>query len=87
MQEKITELGCVESWRGKARLIKELEKLQTIDIGIEKSELKRIIRATYIDGFPPKLKLQGYEFHLSLDELEHFVFTVKSLERLGVSRD
>ena len=56
------------SWGGEARLLKELEKLQTIDIGIEKSELERIIRATHIEGFPPKVMLHGYKFYLSLDD-------------------
>ncbi|MEE2822299.1 MAG: formyltransferase family protein [Acidobacteriota bacterium] len=56
------------SWSGKARLLEELEKLQTIDVGIEKSELERIIRATHVDGFPPKVMLHGYKFYLSLDE-------------------
>jgi len=64
---KITEYEGV-NWGGEARLLKELEKLQTIDVGIEKPELERIIRATYIDGFPPKITLHGYKFYLSLDD-------------------
>lgn len=56
------------SWRGEARILKELEELQTIDVGIEKSELERIIRATYTEGFPPKVTLHGYKFYLSLDD-------------------
>ena len=60
---------CKEvSWGGKARLLKELEKLQTIDINTEKSELEKIIRATYIEGFPPKVILHGYKFYLNLDD-------------------
>ena len=56
------------NWVGKARLIRELNALQTIEVDIEKSELERIIRSTYIDGFPPKIKIHGYEFHLNLDD-------------------
>lgn len=56
------------NWVGKARLMRELNELQTIDVDIEKSELERIIRSTYIDGFPPKIKIHGYEFYLNLDD-------------------
>ncbi len=64
---KIAECEGV-SWGGEARLLKELEKLQTIDVGIEKSELERIIRATDIEGFPPKVMLHGYKFYLRLND-------------------
>ena len=57
-----------EFWRGEARLIKELEQLQTINVSIEKSELERIIRATHIDNFPPKVMLHVYKFYLKLDD-------------------
>ncbi len=55
-----------EKWSGDAKKIKDLEKLQSIDINIKKSELDRIIRATYIEEFPPKIKLHGYDFYLKL---------------------
>jgi methionyl-tRNA formyltransferase len=64
---KIEESANVH-WAGGARLMKELDQLQIIDAGIEKSELEKIIRATYIDGFPPKIIVHGYKFYLSLDE-------------------
>ncbi len=46
----------------------ELAQLQVIDTQIDEAELKRIIRATYIDGFPPKITLHGYNFFLKLEE-------------------
>ena len=56
-----------EVWRGNARLIKELNALQKIDINISEKELKRIIRATHIEGYPPKIELHGFIFRLELD--------------------
>lgn len=57
-----------EVWYGKAHLQKELEKLQIINPKINKLELERIIRATNIEGFPPKITLHGYSFYLKLDD-------------------
>ncbi|MCP4922571.1 MAG: hypothetical protein GY915_00870 [bacterium] len=57
-----------ESWSGSARRMSELAQLQVIDTQIDEAELKRIIRATYIDGFPPKITLHGYNFFLKLEE-------------------
>jgi len=57
-----------EVWAGKTRRMKELEQLQTVNTQIDKSELERIIRATYIEGFPPKIILHGYNFYLKLDD-------------------
>jgi len=57
-----------EVWRGNARLLKELDELQTINTTVSEKELKRIIRATYIEGYPPKIELHGYSFRLELDD-------------------
>ena len=57
-----------EVWRGNARLLNELDALQKIDINVSERELKRIIRATYIDGYPPKIELHGFRFRLEIDE-------------------
>lgn len=57
-----------EKWKEKAKTIKELESLQTISTNISKKELKRIIRATYLRNFPPKIKIHGFNFYLHLDE-------------------
>lgn len=57
-----------EAWRGEARRLKELDALQKIDIHVSAKELKRVIRATNIDGYPPEIELHGYTFRLDLDE-------------------
>ena len=57
-----------EKWIGKAKLMKELELLSTVSLDVSKTELERIIRATYIKGYPPKIKMHGYAFYLKLDE-------------------
>ena len=49
-------------------MVSELDRLQTIDPNISAEELVRIIRATYIDDFPPKISLHGYDFYLKLDK-------------------
>ena len=53
-----------EKWRGDARKIGDLEKLQTVPLDVSKDELERIIRATHTDLFPTRLVLHGHEFHL-----------------------
>ena len=55
-------------WRGEARKISETGKLQLINQDVSEGELKKIIRATYIDGFPPKITLHGFEFALVSDK-------------------
>lgn len=53
-----------ERWSGKVRLIKEVNNLQNISLKVNKKELYRIIRATYIKDYPPKIVLHGQEFFL-----------------------
>ncbi len=53
-----------ESWRGPARRMSELEKLETIPMDISEEELARVIRATYTESFPPRILLHGYVFEL-----------------------
>lgn len=57
-----------EVWRDNARLLSELDALQKIDTNVSEKELKRIIRATYIEGYPPKIELHGFTFRLELDD-------------------
>ena len=57
-----------ESWKGKARRLKELEALKSIDVDVSEEELKRVIRATYIKKYPPTIELHGFKFRLELDE-------------------
>ena len=67
IQQKINS-SKEERWNGKARLLSELDGLQTISLDISKKELKQIIRATYIKGYPPKIKLHGFNFVLKLND-------------------
>ncbi len=64
---KASECGTTE-WRGEARVMKDLEHMKNIDYNIDKTELERVIRATYIENFPPKIVLHGYNFYLSMDD-------------------
>lgn len=57
-----------EVWKGNARLLKELDALQKIDTNVSEKELKRIIRATYIEGYPPRIELHNFTFRLELDD-------------------
>ena len=56
------------NWQGEARRIAELDKLQEVDPNISAAELERVIRATYIEGHPPRINLHGYEFQLRSDK-------------------
>lgn len=66
IQEK-KNLSKNEHWKGNARLMSELEALQNINPNVSKEELQKIIRATYIEGFPPKIEIHGYSFYLNLE--------------------
>ena len=57
-----------EKWNGEARLLKELDALQTISLDVSEEELKRIVRATYIEGYPPKVEIHGFKFYLNQDK-------------------
>ncbi len=57
-----------ESWVGLARKISELDNLKHISPMVDKKELDRVVRATYIKEFPPKIILHGYEFFLDLGD-------------------
>jgi methionyl-tRNA formyltransferase len=67
VNEKITK-SETEVWCGKARLLKELADLQKISPDISEKELKRVVRATYIQGYPLTIELHGFKFLLELDE-------------------
>ena len=67
LKEKLA-VSETEFWRGNARLIKELDALQKIDTKVSEKELKRIIRATHIEGYPPSIELHGFTFRLELND-------------------
>lgn len=54
-----------EKWRGEAKRISALDKLQIIPLDISEAELGRVIRATYTEKFPPYIELHGYKFVLT----------------------
>ena len=49
-------------WSTKVGRIRQIDRLQNIDKNIQKEELQKIIRATAIGKFGPRLKLYGHEF-------------------------
>lgn len=59
-----------EKWVGEAKILKDLERLQTISPLVTEAELKKIIRATYIDNYPPVIKIHGYTFDLNLSKIK-----------------
>jgi len=67
IKDKITKSETKE-WNGKARHSRELDALQRISVDISEKELKRIIRATYIKEYPPKIELHGFKFILEHDK-------------------
>jgi hypothetical protein len=44
--------------------MKDYEKLETIPLDVDADGLARIIRATFTEKFPPKIKMLGYKFYL-----------------------
>ena len=62
------ELSIKESWKGDAKRLSELGLLQNISPNISEKELKKVIRATYIEGYPPKIELHGFSFYLALGD-------------------
>lgn len=65
--EKKLKISEGENWHGKARRLKELEELQKVYFNISEDELKRVVRATYIEGYPPIIELHGFKFRLDLE--------------------
>jgi methionyl-tRNA formyltransferase len=65
--EKKLKISKSENWNGKARLLKELDGLQKVNFNISEDELKRVVRATYIEGYPPIIELHGFKFRLDLE--------------------
>lgn len=51
-----------ERWVGDARTVKDLERLKNIPPDATEEEMKRRIRATYTEKFPPSIRIHGLEF-------------------------
>lgn len=56
-----------ENWNGKARLLKELDELQKVNLNISPDELKRVVRSTFIEEYPPIIELHGFKFRLFIE--------------------
>lgn len=55
-----------ESWSGEAKRMIQLEQLKTIPVDVSRDEIERIVRATYTELYPPRIRLHGFEFLLKL---------------------
>jgi len=51
-----------DEWGGTTGRIRDIDKLENIDINISKEELDKIIKSTYYNGYGPKIKVHGYKF-------------------------
>lgn len=54
-----------DEWGKKTGRIRDIDKLENIDIGISKEELDKIIKSTYYNGYGPKIRIHGYTFKYS----------------------
>ena len=57
-----------DSWSKPATKGEDLLKLQSININVSEEKLSRIVRATFIDKYPPFIVLHGYRFNLESDK-------------------
>lgn len=57
-------LAKQEKWKGKARRIVQVDRLQIVNPSCTKAELERVIRATRTNRFKPEIRLHGYRFLL-----------------------
>lgn len=51
-----------EQWGKHVGRMREIDELESINLDVNKEELERVIRATNIGSFGPKIKLHGYTF-------------------------
>ncbi len=63
-----TNTASNELWSSPATKIGDLLALQSIDVNVSEEELVSIIRATYIEDYPPFIILHGYKFNLESDK-------------------
>lgn len=57
-----------ECWSFPPKTSGDLLALQSVDVNVDEKELLDIIRATFIDGYPPFITLYGYKFNLESDK-------------------
>lgn len=51
-------------WSGVRRKIREIDRLSTVEIGMDNLELERRVRAFHHPRFPLRMEFNGYEFFL-----------------------
>lgn len=51
-----------DEWGETTGRIRDIDKLENIDINISKEELDKIIKSTYYNGYGPKIEVHGYRF-------------------------
>ena len=56
-----------EKWRGEARPMSEIDRLQVVNVSCGQDELANVIRATYTPEWQPAIHLHGYTFVLKRD--------------------
>jgi len=66
--ERLRQMSAGEFWSGKLGRMADLEALKTIPLDVDYGSLKKIIRATYIQGYPPRILLHGYSFYLKMSD-------------------
>jgi len=59
---KESRLSLNESWGNHVGRMKEIDELELTDVNISKKDLEKLIRATHIGKFGPKISLHGYTF-------------------------
>ena len=63
LDEKLAS-SAAEEWRGPARRLAELDRLQVLDAECSRAELERVVRATHTESFPTELDFHGHRFVL-----------------------
>lgn len=64
LQERLSHASR-ETWRGLARKMRDLELLQNVSSDVSEEHLRRVVRATFTERFPPYIIIHGYRFVLS----------------------
>ena len=67
---QVLKTGGKEKWAGRARKINQIDELQNIPLDCKKSELQRIVKATYTKSYPPYIQMHGYKFVLDKPNTE-----------------
>ena len=64
-----------ELWSSSATKIEDLLALQSVDVNVSEKQLLNIIRATFIENYPPFIILHGYKFNLESNKKTNLLKT------------